>query len=352
MVISKSISVLMSTPQGIRINNILRWLHPQALEVILGKSSWVASDNMAAFVASSEDFIDVFKQYCDKFGVNFEALKTAASYGFIPQLTYAMSKEVPNTEQYDKIVASIVVGAARTGNVSVVKWLNSKSYFSSIPCHSMTILTIRNTALSTRNKKFIDECLCRFRGYTKVLSDITDFPTLVYVSKICDVRISSFPKNLMLSGKKYFELCDTLSNKEVKDMLISCYHQGKILANIEFAKYFAKRCEQEYPKLRVPWSMMCSMDVEIIKEILKDKPRLQADCITCMFYNDMYRYGRYNSYYHNKEPDYNVVIRLLVSGFKFHRKMYRICERMTPRCHILRKTGLLYYFENRLVNML
>lgn len=286
---------------------------------------WYPSDNMAAFLASCDDFIDVYKQYVDEFGVNFEGIKVAASLGNLKILEYSLKKDAPHERHHiENMIIAAIVGAARTTNLHTIYWLGVKSYFKSLNTFNKTPCIIRDVAFSTHNQVFIDKCLERFKGCRALLEDIRDFNLMMRMRRLSGHPVTKCPTG-GIHTDEHLKKCEQLSFGELTDLFKSAIKHSVFMKNLRFIRYFIDQCEVNYPNLRVPWKSMLLINAKVLIDLFKNRERLQADCVSCMFYNITYhRRGWQNDWI----VDYDVICDLLDAGFKWHRKFQHIYKRI------------------------
>ncbi|AMN83078.1 hypothetical protein E24_00147 [Faustovirus] len=291
-----------------------RSMHSQALICMLDESSWYSNDNTAQFLAQSDDYIDLFTRYTAKFGVHFSAIKVAAKWANLVILEHGL-----RNSGYEAVCAAIV-GASETINITTLNWICNTLHLKSIPQYSNLIVTIRDTALSTYNHKFIDLVLSQFKGYTMLMKGIKKIAPMILLRRYSLTKINEYPATFIT--KQQLGLLDELTTNEVLNMLYDCHRLNPEIDYMysDFYKYAIDRCWQS--NQRIKWSKLPHLSPTLLISALQDKPWMQADCISGIFY-----YAIYNESYNRSYYPYKTVIELLNAQFAFYKRAKHICVR-------------------------
>ncbi|AMN83778.1 hypothetical protein D5b_00357 [Faustovirus] len=319
-----------------RLNDILEHMPIYAIEMVISAHTHSTNDNLVSWLASNDDFIGQYMRHTDKFGVNFEGVKTAASLGNLQILDYAIKASKSESLLYENVVIAIIVGAARTINLRTIYWLDIMNHFKAIRKYTQSPCLIRDTALSTYNQIFIDKCLGHFKGCTSLLSDIRDFNLMIKMRQLSCGKLVQFPAGGIYTSE-HLKHCESLTNAELRELFASCVNQRLLERNMRFARYFIDQCELQYPKLRIPFKSMLYVKSSTLIELFKGRGRLEADCVSCMFYNISYHRRGYTN---DRMVNYDVIYDLLNAGFKWHQKFLHLFRRIALHKRELYSSGI------------
>ncbi|QJX72918.1 putative prokaryotic membrane lipoprotein [Faustovirus] len=315
----------MSDRKHVMMRNVIKCMPTLAVTVMIGPTAWFSCDTMAALLASSDDFEVVYQRYIDQYGVNYEGVKTAASLGNLRILerTFSLPQLTQSGKDYENVVVATVVGAARTVNLRTIYWLDIKAHFKVFKTYATSNKVIRDVALSTHNAIFIEKCLERFTGDETLLRGVENFDTMMRLRKYVGGKLSRFPAG-GITTDTHLKHCETLTNGELHSLFINCAWHERLDTNLRFARYFVDRCELEYPKLRIPWRYITYKPLQFMIEMLNGRnDRMQADCVSCIFYTLSYQ-SKYKGDYNNSKIDWSIVRQLITTGFKWHFKLKHI----------------------------